>query len=269
MSSTRIIDCGLKDYQSVLLLQENTLQNLLAGTGNDTIFIVEHPPVITLGARNSANKLTKDADTIKQAGIEIFQIRRGGGTTAHNPGQLVIYPIINLKKHSLGVSDFVHTLENIGIEFLAELGLACCTKKGFPGLWIPVYQNLDIGENNKAISKNVPCHCERSEAILISHFVQLNDTLRLTQPIRASQPQPFDATNDKKIASIGVQIKKWITSHGMAININNDLSIFDLIVPCGLENVKMTSVEKELGKKIDMDDAKKILKKILLKYFTG
>jgi len=249
MSSTRIIDCGLKDYQSVLNLQENALQNLLADTGNDTIFIVEHPPVITLGARNSANKLTKDADTIKQAGIEIFQIRRGGGTTAHNPGQLVVYPVINLKKHLLGVSDFVHLLEKIGIEFLKELGLSCSVKKGFPGLWIP------------------------------AHGCVLNDVLRLTQPIRAShlssvalakeEPQPFDATNDKKIASIGVQIKKWITCHGMAININNDLSIFDLIVPCGLENVKMTSVQKELGRTINMNDAKKILKKILLKHFTG
>jgi len=242
MSSTRIIDCGLKDYQSVLVLQENAHQDLLAGTGNDTIFIVEHPPVITLGARNSANKLTKDAEAIKQAGIEIFQIRRGGGTTAHNPGQLVIYPIINLKKYSLGVSDFVHTLEKIGIEFLAELGVKCETKKGLPGLWV------------------------------------LNDALRLTQPIRAShlssvalakeEPHPFYVT-DKKIASIGVQIKKWITSHGIAININNDLSIFDLIVPCGLENVKMTSVQKELGRTINMDNAKKILKKILLKYFTS
>ncbi|MCX5633009.1 MAG: lipoyl(octanoyl) transferase, partial [Phycisphaerae bacterium] len=73
---------------------------------------------------------------------------------------------------------------------------------------------------------------------------------------------------DRKIASIGVQVKKWITIHGIAININNDLSIFDLIVPCGLENVKMTSAEKELGRKIDMETAKNTLKRILLKYFT-
>ena len=209
-NAINIIDCGIKDYQSVLLLQENALQDLLAGTGKDTIFIVEHPSVITLGARDGANKLAKDADTIKQAGIEIFQIRRGGGTTAHNPGQLVVYPIINLKKHLLGVSNFVHLLEKIGIELLAELGLVCCTKKGFPGLWI----------------------------------------------------------NERKIASIGVQIKKWITCHGIAININNDLSIFDLIIPCGLENVKMTSVEKELSKKININDAKNILKRILLNYFV-
>jgi len=209
-SDINIIDCGIKDYQSVLSLQENAFQDLLAGSGKDTVFIVEHPPVITLGARNSANKLLKDSDTIKQSGIEIFQIRRGGGATAHNPGQLVVYPIINLKKHNLGVSDYVHLLEKIGIEFLAELGVNCGTKKGFPGLWI----------------------------------------------------------EDRKIASIGVQIKKWITFHGMAININNDLSIFDSIIPCGLDNVIMTSAENELHKKISMETAKNTLKTILLKRFS-
>ena len=144
MANIKIIDCGIKDYQSALQLQENAFQSLLAGihlgatasqrAGEDTIFIVEHPPVITLGARESANKLLKDTDTIKQTGVEIFKIRRGGGTTAHNPGQLIVYPIINLKKHNLGVSDFVHLLENIGIELLAELGVNCSVKKGFPGL---------------------------------------------------------------------------------------------------------------------------------------
>ncbi|MGA2914526.1 MAG: lipoyl(octanoyl) transferase LipB [Sedimentisphaerales bacterium] len=208
-NTINIIDCGLKDYQSTLNLQENAHQNLLNGSGKETVFLVEHPPVITLGARTAENKLKKSPDEIKKSGIDIFQIRRGGAATAHNPGQIVIYPVINLKKQSLGVSDYVHLLEKIGIEFLAELGLDCCTKKGFPGLWI----------------------------------------------------------NDRKIASIGVQVKKWITIHGIAININNDLSIFDLIVPCGLENVKMTSVENELGKKMDINGAKNILQRILLNYF--
>jgi lipoyl(octanoyl) transferase len=207
----KIIDCGIKDYRSVLTLQEKTVSNLQAGAGDDTVFIVEHTPVITLGARSSANKLLKDRQAIENAGIEIVEIRRGGGTTAHNPGQLVIYPIINLKKRSLGVSDFVHLLEKIGIELLAELGVKCETKKSLPGLWI----------------------------------------------------------GEKKIASIGVQVKKWITCHGIAININNDLSIFDLIVPCGLDNVRMTSAEKEFGKKINMNEVKNILKKILLEKFLN
>lgn len=244
MSSTRIIDCGLKDYQSVLNLQENAFQDLLNGTGKDTIFIVEHTPVITLGARNSANKLSKDPNTIKQSGIEIFQIRRGGGTTAHNPGQLVIYPVINLKKRSLGVSDFVLMLEKIGIDFLSELGVNCCTKKGYPGLWI----------DGNVVSPD-PCGRGSEPRTLVSGIF--------------SPPFYGGFVNDKKIASIGVQIKKWITIHGIAININNDLGIFDLIVPCGLENVKMTSVQIELGKKTNIDNAKNILKKILLKHFTG
>jgi len=229
-NAINIIDCGLKDYQSVLTMQENAYNALLAGSGKDTVFIVEHPPVITLGARTSANKLTKDADEIKKAGIEIFQIRRGGGTTAHNPGQLVVYPVINLKKRNLGVSDYVHLLEKIGIEFLAELGVNACTKKDFPGLWI----------NGNLVSPDPACP-ERSRR---------------------------SGRDSKKIASIGVQVKKWITIHGIAFNINNDLSIFDFIVPCGIDNVKMTSVEKA-GKKIDMKTAKNKLKITLLKHFTN
>lgn len=209
-----IIDCGIKDYGSVLAMQEKAMLALQAGSDEEVIFVVEHPPVITLGARSSSNKLLKDSEIIKKSGVEIVQIRRGGGSTAHNPGQLVIYPIINLKQHNLGVSDYVHLLEKIGIELLAELGVKSETKKGFPGLWV----NSEI---------------------------------------------PY-----RKIASIGVQIKKWITFHGIAININNDLSIFDLIVPCGLDNVIMTSAQKELRNKIEMENAKKILTKILLSTFN-
>jgi lipoate-protein ligase B len=238
MANIEIIDCGTMDYQSALEMQENAFQNLLAGSGKDTIFIVEHPPTITLGARQSANKLLKAPDAIKRAGIEIFQIRRGGGATAHNPGQIVIYPIINLKKNNLSVSDFIRLLEKIGTEFLAALGVNCSVKKGLPGLWVSAQSRV------------------------------LNDALRPTQPKRASQPPPFNAT-DKKIASIGVQIKKWLTFHGMAVNINNDLDIFDLIVPCGLDNIQMTSAAKELGKKIDINSAKNTLRKILLKYFAN
>ena len=274
-NAINIIDCGLKDYQSTLNLQENALQDLLNGSGKDTIFIVEHSPVITLGARSSANKLTKDVELIKQAGIEIFQIRRGGGTTAHNPGQLVVYPIINLKKRSLGVSDFVHLLEKIGIEFLSELGLNCGTKKNFPGLWIedkkPRITQITQMKTEPRINTNI-------HKFKIKFLNSINPCKSVSEKSSVNQcplnPRNLSATalatadSWLKIASIGVQVKKWITIHGIAININNDLSIFDLIIPCGIENVKMTSVEKELGRKIDMETAKNTLKRILLKYFT-
>jgi len=203
MMKVEIIDCGIKDYSAVLSMQEQAMVELQTGRDEEKIFIVEHQPVITLGVRNEKNKLLKADEIIKKSGVEIIPIRRGGGITAHNPGQLVVYPIINLKRHNLGVSDYVHLLEKIGIEFLEAIGVKSETKKGFPGLWV----------------------------------------------------------GQKKIASIGVQIKKWVTFHGIAININNDLSIFDFIVPCGLDDVIMTSAEKELGRKTDIEDQKKHLKR--------
>lgn len=231
------------DYRSALAMQEKAVKDLQAGLGSDTIFILEHPPVITMGARSSANKLLKNNNEIKNAGIEIAEIRRGGGTTAHNPGQLVIYPIVNLKNRSLGVSDFVRLLEKIGAELLAELGVNCSTIKGLPGLWVEDKKPRINTNVNKLLNSVNPCKS-------VSEKNSVSPCPRL------------------KIASIGVQIKKWIPCHGIAININNDLSIFDLIVPCGLDNVKMTNAQKELGKKINIDNAKKISEKILLKYFA-
>jgi lipoate-protein ligase B len=246
MVGIEIIDCGIKDYNTVLSMQEQAMAALQAGSGEEKIFIVEHQPVITLGVRNEKNRLLADSAIIKKSGIEIVSIRRGGGSTAHNPGQLVIYPIINLKKHNLGVSDYVHLLEKIGIEFLAALGVKSETKKGFPGLW--------VDQMKPRINTN-----EHDNKIELSNSVNLCKSVSETCSVNPCL----------KIASIGVQIKKWVTFHGIAININNDLSIFNYIVPCGLDNVTMTSAEKELGKKIDIEESKKTLKTILLKYFKN
>ena len=205
-----IRDCGLISYEQVLQLQ----MELCARRQNDeienTVLIVEHPAVITLGARKSENKLLVNEDEIRHRGIELVQIGRGGGTTAHNPGQLVFYPIIKLKSLRLDVTAYIRSLEQIGIELLKSLGVESSRRKGFPGLWV----------------------------------------------------------GEKKIASIGVQLKKWVSFHGMAININNNLSIFDCIVPCGLENVVMTSVQKETGQKADMDAAKRKLTELCLTIWT-
>ena len=197
-------------YQDALQLQNEFLGLRQLGRIANTILILEHPPVITLGARQSANKLLSDKTELARKNIELMSIRRGGGTTAHNPGQVVIYPIIDLKSAKIGVSEYIRLLETIGIEFLNQFGLQSQGRKGFPGLWV----------------------------------------------------------NNRKIASIGVKIKKWITFHGMAININNDLSIFDMIVPCGLDDVVMTSVLEETGKNIEMAEAKNELKKILIKHLS-
>jgi lipoate-protein ligase B len=204
----RIRDCGLGDYREILALQQELQARRRAGEIGDTVLIVEHPAVITLGARKSANKLLVDAAELGRRGIDVVEIRRGGGATAHNPGQLVFYPIVHLQELRLGVNEYVRTLEAIGIELLAGLGVQSGRRKGFPGLWV----------------------------------------------------------GERKIASIGVRISRFVTCHGMAINIQNDLSVFDFMVPCGLDGVIMTSAQKETGKTYDMQEIKERVVGLLRRY---
>jgi lipoate-protein ligase B len=210
VNSLRIIDCGLADYRQVLQLQHQLRDKRHLSEIQNTILIVEHPPVITLGARQSANKLLVNKRELAQKNIDVVDIRRGGGTTAHNPGQLVFYPILNLQEFDLGISEYIRELESIGTELLEQLGVHNKRRKGFPGLWVGA----------------------------------------------------------KKIASIGVRISKFTTYHGMAININNDLSIFDFLVPCGLDGVKMTSVQEQTGKQCSMSHVKERLSDLLIKHFS-
>ncbi len=207
--SIEIKDLGLAEYGRVLKLQKNLHEKRRFDKIKDTVLIVEHQPVITLGARKDKNRLLSNREILEKKGIGIFEIRRGGGSTAHNPGQLVFYPIIALKNKGLQVSDYIRTLESIGIELLSDYGIKAERNKGFPGLWI----------------------------------------------------------GQRKIASIGVRVRKMVTFHGMAININNDLSIFDNMVPCGLNDVKMTSVFKETGSRIEMQELKEKLAEILIRTF--
>jgi lipoic acid synthetase len=204
-----ICDCGLADYRQILDRQRQLRDKRRNGEIPDTVLIVEHRPVITLGARQSANVLLANAETLTQKGIDVVNTRRGGGTTAHNPGQVVFYPILDLQQLNLGISEYVRKLEAIAAKLLAQLGVDSQRRKGLPGLWV----------------------------------------------------------GDKKIASIGVRVSKFITYHGMAINIQNDLSIFDLFVPCGLDEVEMTSVLKETGKRHSMNQVKEKLSQLLEDYF--
>lgn len=206
----KIINCGIAPYAEVLALQHDLRDKRREGTIANTALLVEHKPVITLGARQTANRLTLANEHIERQGIEIVNIRRGGGATAHNPGQIVVYPILNLSQLGLGVSDYIHTLENIGVTLLAQLGVEAEAKKGFPGLWV----------------------------------------------------------GPRKIASIGVRVSKMVSYHGMALNIQNDLSIFNCIIPCGLDGVTMTSAQQITGKQYDMEEVKQILSKILQENFA-
>jgi lipoate-protein ligase B len=193
------------EYRQVLELQGQLQEQRRAGRIGDTVLIVEHPAVITLGARKAFNKLLVDTQELAQRQIDVVEIRRGGGATAHNPGQLVFYPIVHLQELGLGVNEYVRMLEAIGIELLAALGVDSTRRKGFPGLWV----------------------------------------------------------GERKIASIGVRVSRFVTCHGMAINIQNDLSLFNFMVPCGLDGVVMTSAQKETGRTYDMGQVKEQLAALL------
>jgi lipoic acid synthetase len=205
----QICDCGLAEYGQVLQLQHDLREKRLRGQIPNTVLIGEHTPVITLGARQGANKLLVQRSELAQKGIDVVDIRRGGGATAHNPGQVVFYPILNLRDLGVGINEYIRELEAIGLELLEQLGIRCQRRKGLPGLWV----------------------------------------------------------GKRKIASIGVRVSESVTYHGMAINIQNDLSIFDFFVPCGLNSVKMTSVLKETGKHHSMSEVKQKLGQLLTKHF--
>ena len=205
-----IRDCGLAEYREVLQLQHQLREKRRRDEIPNTVLTTEHPAVITLGARQSANKLRVSREELTQHHIDIVNIRRGGGTTAHNPGQLVFYPILHLQQLGLGISEYIRQLEAIGIELIQQLGVHSARRKGFPGLWV----------------------------------------------------------GQRKIASIGVRVSKFITYHGMAINIQNDLSIFDFIAPCGLDDIEMTSALKETGEYHSMNQVKERLSQLLIRHFS-
>jgi lipoate-protein ligase B len=206
----QIMDCGVSEYREILQMQLELHEQRRKNEIPNTVIIVEHPAVITMGARQSANKLLVSHHELAQKNIDVVEIRRGGGTTAHNPGQLVFYPIINLSEMSLGINEYIRELEAIGRELLEQFGLESATKKDYPGLWV----------------------------------------------------------GDKKIASIGVRVSKFVTYHGMAINIQNDLDIFNYIKPCGLDNIEITSLSKETGKKYSMNHIKDKVTQIIMRHYS-
>ena len=191
---TKVQDLKRKNYQDTLKIQESLREQVLSNPSHEYLILVEHEHVYTLGKNaNSSNILNKACD--------IIQTDRGGDVTYHGPGQLVAYPIINLKKRKIGVKSYVKMIEKLISNTLMYYGLETHVPIKETGVWV----------------------------------------------------------EDKKIASIGIHVSRGVTMHGLAININTDLSYFDNIISCGIEGVKMTTIDKELGKKIAMNDIKKQL----------
>jgi len=208
------IDCGRMAYRDALGLQIQLHEKVSDGTMPSVILLVEHPPVITLGLHKDHNKLLLSEKRLDELGIEVVQVRRGGGSTAHSPGQLVVYPIVHLQAFGFHIAPFVHYLEQIAMDVLAETGVQSMRRDRYPGLWV----------------------------------------------------------GERKIASVGIQIARMVSMHGIAINISNDLGIFDHIVPCGIDGVEVTSAVKEGGRDISMQQLKDVVQSscvTLLPRFSG
>jgi len=184
-------DLGRRAYGEVLDLQRSLCRQRIAGEIlDDILLLVEHDPVVTLGRGARPGSLPLSPAELERRGIEVFEVERGGDVTFHGPGQLVGYPIIDLRQHREDLHWYLRRLEAGLITGLGSLGIEAGPNPGLTGVW----------------------------------------------------------TGGRKIASIGIHVKQWVTFHGFALNINTDLSYFDLIVPCGIRDVIMTSVSRELSR---------------------
>ncbi len=193
----------------------------IAGTIPDLLLILEHPPVYTKGRRSEPAHLPMGEDWYRMQGIEVAETDRGGQVTYHGPGQLVAYPIIDLAAYENDVHSFVRRLEDVMIATLGSFGIPAQIFPGLTGVWTagePPIAPGEVGPQRTAVG-----------------------------------PASLRGGVAGKIGSIGIHVNKGITTHGLAINVNNDLQPFEWIVPCAIDGVRMTSVGRELGGEQDMD----------------
>ncbi|HID94690.1 MAG TPA: lipoyl(octanoyl) transferase LipB [Candidatus Latescibacteria bacterium] len=206
-----VINLGLVDYQEAYSLQQQLLARRLRDEMGDTILLLEHNPVITLGRRAKRDNILVSPAILRSRGIKVLEVDRGGDVTVHSPGQLVCYPIMDLRRRGKDLHRYLRNLEEAIIRLLTTYGLQGMRVTGQTGIWIQ---------------------------------------------------------GREKIASIGIGVRNWVTYHGVALNVNNDISYFSLIRPCGLEGVKVTSISRILGEGVDMDELRSRMIKCFDTVFT-
>ena len=199
-----VLNLGLVPYETALQLQRTLMELRKANRVENTLLLLEHPPVITLGRNAQVSNVLASPEFLAQRGVELFDIDRGGDVTFHGPGQLVAYPIFDLRSFEpkLGAVEFVRRLEEVLIRTCGDFGIATQRIKGLTGVWTYALRN-------------------KPEA---------------------------------KIAALGVHISRGVTTHGFALNVSTDLDFFSLIVPCGLTDKPVTSMERELQKQVTLEE---------------
>ena len=187
---------GRVPYDEALEIQRTLVEERQAGHIPDTLLLLEHPHVLTLGVRKGGNRanILASPDRLDQLGVTVHQAGRGGDITYHGPGQIVGYPILDLRPDRQDVHRYVRNVEEVLIRSCADFGVTAVRLPGFSGAWV-------------------------------EHQVR----------------------GLEKIAAIGVRIARWVTSHGFAFNVNTDLEFFRLIVPCGIADRGVTSLQVQTG----------------------
>jgi lipoate-protein ligase B len=184
-----VVHLGPTPYREGLALQAAAVETRAAALAPDRLLYPDHPPVLTIGRSPSAGSVIASPEALRQAGIEVFEVARGGDVTWHGPGQLVGYLICDLDQRGRDLHRFLREIEQGLIDTLADWGIEAGRQAGRTGVW----------------------------------------------------------SNGEKIASIGIAVRRWVSYHGFALNVAPDLRFFDLIHPCGLHGIQMTSVAKRLG----------------------
>jgi len=194
---------GLIGYGDGLRLQRELVAQRKAGTIPDTLLLLEHPHVYTLGRNAKKENLLLSAEELAAWGAQVFEIDRGGDVTYHGPGQLVGYPILDLAQHRRDIAWYMRSLEEVFIAVAREYEIQAGRLAGAPGVWV----------------------------------------------------------GNAKLVALGVHISRWVTSHGFAFNVNTDLRYFEWIVPCGLRDRDVTSLQRLLGRALEMEDvAEKVVR---------
>ena len=193
MQKIQKIWLGEISFEDGLEIQNNKVNERVKGIISDQVLLLEHEPVYTIGRTQDQSSLPEDRTNLPHP---LFITNRGGKATYHGPGQLVGYPILNLKNYKKDLHLYLRSIERSIIKSCIQYGVQASTKEGLTGVWC----------------------------------------------------------NDRKIASIGVGVRQWVSMHGFAINVNGDLSPFNEITPCGIQNAEMTNMETEIGGSINFKE---------------
>jgi lipoyl(octanoyl) transferase len=250
-----LIQLGTVDYATGLRLQQQMVALRKEEKIGDVLLLLEHNPVITLGRNAKAANVVASPELLSQRAVELFECDRGGDVTFHGPGQIVGYPIFDLrgfatpdgKRKTLGVIEFVRRLEEVLIRSCADFKIPTKRVAGLTGVWTDPQILSSRAEENDSKNRSPQ---SRDLEFGSSDTNHVGTAASAVQQSEASLPEH---DSEAKLAAIGVHISRSVTSHGFALNVNTDLSYFSLIIPCGITTKPVTSMQQALTKKLDLN----------------